>query len=557
MNVPLDPVVVRRLQQFSRRRRVLLAARGFSAGLCTFLLCLGMAAAVDWYWLLTDAQRWTLSACVYLPTMLAAWLACGRQLLKAPLSDEIAMHVEQTAPQLREKLLAAVELSADDPASLHDSPMFRSLLQGEVAEHMGRVHPSSVLPFRLVARWTIAAAVIAAVFLLLLSAPDPRFRLLAARAMLPMANLARVSRVQVEILQPVPHSLLLPEDETAAVIIQTSGGKVSTAVLESRSETTGLVSYDMQPQPESRFTANLRLEHGSVDYRILAGDAITQWHRIETRPRPRVELFTKLLQFPEYSLLPAVSSDSEDGRLEALQGTVAQLTIRPNQPVSAAELRLDPVGSEEAVVIPLTRAPEQSGAADRTPGGLWTAAVPIQDPGTYRVHLVSRETGFENVFSPRYEIRPQPDLIPRAGFVDQQQTTLLLPPDDILQLKAMAEDDLPLVSLEQQISINGEDWFSLPLQTTVVAGTEGRGVTAEWQWDLVPHTLRPGDQLLTKLSAVDRRGSRGESAPLRIVIADREFDPGRHRSCSCSRNWQNWQVSWKNKRRLPREYSSD
>ncbi|MFY8057420.1 MAG: hypothetical protein ACOVRM_06760, partial [Planctomycetaceae bacterium] len=136
--------------------------------------------------------------------------------------------------------------------------------------------------------------------------------------------------------------------------------------------------------------------------------------------------------------------------------------------------------------------------------------------------------GFENVFSPRYEIRPQPDLIPRAGFVDQQQTTLLLPPDDILQLRAMAEDDLPLVSLEQQISINGEDWMTLPLQMTEVPGTEGRGVTAAWHWDLVPHALRPGDQVLTRLSAQDRRGSHGESAPLRIVIADRDFDPERH-----------------------------
>ncbi len=528
MNIPLDPVVVRRLQQFGRRRRLLLTARGFSAGLSTFLLCLGLAAAVDWYWLLTDGQRWILSACVYLPGLLAAWLACGRQLLKAPASDEIAMHVEQSEPELREKLLAAVELAADDPASLHDSPMFRSLLQGEVAARLSKVQPSAVLPFRLVAKWTAAATVIAAIFLLLLGAPDQRFRQLAVRAMLPMANLARVSRVQVQILQPVPHSLLLPEDETAAVIVQTSGGTVSAAVLEAKSETAGVVRYEMQPQAESRFAANLRLEHGSVQYRILAGDAITQWHRITTRPRPRVELFTKLLQFPEYSQLEPVSSSGADGHLQALQGTLAQLTIQPNQPVSAAELRLDPLNSEDPVVIPLVPVTEQGTAVQPAEGGLWTAAVPIQDPGTYRVHLVSRETGFENVFSPRYEIRPQPDLIPRAGFVDQQQTTLLLPPDDILQLRAMAEDDLPLVSLEQQISINGEDWMTLPLQMTEVPGTEGRGVTAEWHWDLVPHALRPGDQVLTRLSALDRRGSHGESAPLRIVIADRDFDPERH-----------------------------
>ncbi|MFM7921524.1 MAG: hypothetical protein ACKPJJ_14980, partial [Planctomycetaceae bacterium] len=90
----------------------------------------------------------------------------------------------------------------------------------------------AVLPFRLVAKWTAVALVIAAIFLSLLAAPDPRFRQLAVRAILPMANLARVSRVQVQILQPIPHSLLLPEDETAAVIVQTSGGAVSRAVAD-------------------------------------------------------------------------------------------------------------------------------------------------------------------------------------------------------------------------------------------------------------------------------------------------------------------------------------
>ncbi|MFM7057676.1 MAG: hypothetical protein ACKO2P_12225 [Planctomycetota bacterium] len=517
MSVSLDPVVIRKLDQFARRRRLLLAARGLSACLLTFLLCLAAAACIDWYWLLTDTQRWQLSACVYIPALLAGWLVSGRQLLHAPASAEIAEHVEQSEPQLREKLLAAVDLAVDDPRGLHDSPAFRSLLQGEVAARMGRVQPSAVLPFRLAAKWVLAAAAMLVLALLPLSSSNPGFRQLALRAMLPMANLARVSRVQVRILQPSPPSQLLPRDESAAVIVETSGGTVTAAILETRAGSSGVVRTVMTAQSESRFSANLQLDSLHVDYRILAGDAITQWHRIRTSPRPRVEMFTKTLVFPEYSQLQSVTTTDTDGRLEALQGTQVTLAVQTNLAISAAELRLDEPGGNEGTVIPLQAA-----------GTTWTGVVPIQEPGTYRVHLVAKETGFSNEFSPRYEIRPQPDLIPRVGFVDQQQSTLLLPPDDILQLRAMAEDDLPLVSLEQQISINGEDWISLPLETAEVAGTEGRGVTAEWQWDLVPHGLRPGDQVLTKLSAVDRRGSRGESAPLRLVIADREFDPQRH-----------------------------
>ncbi|MFM8477196.1 MAG: hypothetical protein ACKOEO_15555, partial [Planctomycetaceae bacterium] len=353
MSVSLDPVVVRKLEQFARRRRQLLVARGLSASLLTFLLCLAAAAFVDWYWLLSDAQRWQLSVFVYLPAILAGWVVAGRQLLHAPASAEIAEHVEQSEPELREKLLAAVDLAVDDPRGLHDSPAFRSLLQGEVAARMGRVRAAAVLPFRLAARWVLAAAVICVLALLPLTSSNPGFRQLALRAMLPMANLARVSRVQVRILQPSPNSLLLPQDESAAVIVETSGGKVAAAIIETRAASTGVVRTAMAPQSESRFAANLKLDGDHVDYRILAGDAITQWHRIRTSPRPRAELFTKTLVFPEYSQLESVSTTDTDGRLEALQGTQVTLAVQTNLPVSAAELRLDQPGKDEVKVIPL------------------------------------------------------------------------------------------------------------------------------------------------------------------------------------------------------------
>ena len=92
----------------------------------------------------------------------------------------------------------------------------------------------------------------------------------------------------------------------------------------------------------------------------------------------------------------------------------------------------------------------------------------------------------------------------------------------------MAEDDLPLVSLEQGISVNGREWEMLPLETESVGESEGRQVGAAWQWDLLKHQLKAGDQVLTKLVATDRMGNTGESIPLRIVVAAQDFDPQRH-----------------------------
>lgn len=522
MSIALDPIVANKLSHFARRRMWLIIARGLCAGIVTFLLCIAIVAAIDWYWLLSDRVRWGLSAAVYLPVIVVVWMTCLRRMLHLPAREEIATQVEQSEPQLRENLLSAVELATDDPGSLHDSPVFRGLLQGKVAQQMGRIQVPNLLPMKLVAKWFLAAVAVVAVAALLLMSADPRFRQLAARALLPGANIARVSRIHVEILQPTPHSLMLAEDETIAIVAEVTGGRFDEVTLETFTEKQGTTSQPMRGRSDAEFASNIHVKTESVEYRILAGDAVTQRFRIEARPRPRVTAFQKTYEYPEYALLPNETVTEPHGDLLVLEGTKTELLLELDQQVSEAELRIDPADSDELKVIALL--PDH----DDPTGLRWKATVPVDEAAIYKVHLVSKETGFENIFSPKYEIRPQPDLIPRAGFVDQQETTLLLPPNDILALKAMAEDDLPLDRLEQHVSVNGRDWIALPLDAKPNDDTGGRHITAEWKWDLLNHKLKTGDQVVTKLVATDRKGNIGESIPLRIIVAATDFDPERH-----------------------------
>lgn len=522
MSITLDPIVSNKLRQFARRRMWLIVARGICAGLVTFLLCTAIVAAIDWYWLLGDQVRWGLSAAIYLPVVVVVWMTCVRKMMHLPAREEIASQVELSEPQLRENLLSAVELATDDPSVLHDSPVFRALLQGKVAEQMGRIQVPRLLPVKLVAKWLLAAVVIVTIAAALLLSGDGRFRQLVARAIMPGANIARVSRVNVEILQPTPHSLLLAEDETVAIVVEVTGGSFDEVTLETFTEKQGTARQPMKGRTDAEFTSNIHVMDETVEYRIMAGDAVTERFRIEARPRPRVTAFHKTYEYPDYSLLSPETVTEMHGDLLILEGTKTQLKLELDQQVSAAELRIDPADSEELTVIPLTPDPDSAN------GLQWIATVPVDVAAIYKVHLVSKETGFENIFSPKYEIRPQPDLIPRAGFVEQQEATLLLPPNDIVALKAMAEDDLPLVSLEQHVSINGLDWIALPLDAKPGDDNDGRHLMAEWQWDLLNHKLKTGDQVMTKLVATDRKGNIGESIPLRIIVAAADFDPDRH-----------------------------
>ena len=526
MSTALDPTVANKLRHFGRRRFQLLVMRGICAAIVTFLLCMAIVALVDWYWVLTEEMRWSLSGAGYFITLAVVWITSLRKLVHLPAREEIAAHVEAAEPGLRENLLSAVELATDNPAAVHDSPVFRGLLQGKVAQQMASIRIGKLLPLRLLAKWVVAALLIVAIVAIALNSPDPRFRTLAARAVLPGANIDRVSRIHVDVLQPSPNSLTVAKDETVAVIVEVSGGDVSEVTLETFTSDGKSQRQTMRGRTSAEFAANIHVTAGETEYRVLAGDAVTRKYTILAKDRPSVVAFHKTYRYPEYAGLTDKAVSEDHGDIVALAGTHTELRLKLDQTVSSAELRLDTTNSEEVTVIPLT-ADEQ---------GRWSAIVPVDEPTIYKVHLVSKETGFENIFSPRYEIRPLPDLIPRVGFVDQRETNLLLPPNDILALKGMAEDDLPLSSLEQEFSINGYEWQSLPLTVTSDESAESgdrtgdspNRISATWDWDLLGLKLKTGDQVTTRLVAVDRKGNRGESVPLRIVVSAPDFDPERH-----------------------------
>lgn len=523
MSTRLDPTIANKLAQFKRRRQRLILARGICAGIAALLACMFVVAFIDWYWLLDDRLRWGLSGAAYSIALVTFWIVSLRKVLTAPAIEDVATQIESAEPVLRENLLSAVELANDDPDAIHDSPLFRQLLQGKVAQQIQNVEMTALLPYKLVAKWIATTAAMIGLLLLLLIGGGGRFRQLATRAILPGANIARVSRIHVEILEPNPPSLVVAEDETVAIAVRISGGKVREVLLETFSDSDGTTQQPMAIRDESQFVANLHVVKGAIDYRILAGDAVTERYRIESIPRPHVESFEKEYTHPEYSQLADKVVREANGDLIALQGTKTHLTIEVDQAVTEAELRLDLADEEETKVIPLTMVDSKTDQGRR-----WETDLAVETAGIYRVHLFSERSQLENRFSPRYEIQPQPDTIPRVGFVDQNEGTLLLPPNDILALEGIAEDDLPLNDLQQQISVNGEEWLSVPLKASAVEGTEGQQINAQWKWDLVRHNLKTGDQVMTQLVATDRKGNQGKSVPLRILVAAPDFDPERH-----------------------------
>ena len=212
MSIRLDPVTVEKLEQFARRRRRLVLTRGICSAVVSFLLLMSLVALADLVWILSDTVRWSLSGLGYAGVFLVVWRTCLRPMVRIPSARELARRVELAEPGLRENLLSAIELCVDDPSQAHDSPVFRQLLQDRVGRQMEGVHVRSLLPLSLLGRWLMGAVLMVAACGVLLSLPGLSFRQLMARAIFPGANVDRVSRIQVKILQPSPPSLILPQD---------------------------------------------------------------------------------------------------------------------------------------------------------------------------------------------------------------------------------------------------------------------------------------------------------------------------------------------------------
>jgi len=504
----IDPLILAKLQAFADRRRKLIVRRGIYAAVATLLIAMMVVAFVDWAFVLPDAVRWTLSGAAYLAIIVVEWRSCWRLLLHAPGSRQLARLIEHAEPKLREDLLSAVELGDEGSGEVFDSEQFRALVQSDVAARVESLDMEQLLPTKLLRRYAFVAAGIGLGCLVAFALTGFQFGTLMMRALLPMANFARVSKVKVKIVEPSPAEMRVAQGDTLPLIIELSGQSSNKATLETFTPSGGREVVPMTPLARDRFSATIQVGRENVFYRVRAGDALTKKYQLEAVARPAVVEFQKAYTYPAYTKLQPKTVVEENGDIAALEGSQVELHLQTNQKVRDAELRIEQ--GKKATVVPLV-----------AQGNVLTAKVPIDASGIYRVHLVGADSGFENKFSPEYELRAEPDLVPQVELEAPKQD-LILPSNEIVDVQGSASDDFALAKVSQQVKINDGTW-----KETVLATEPGAKVKVERRWDLFEQGVKPGDLVTTKLVAVDLKGNRAESRPLQVTITAAGFETKR------------------------------
>jgi hypothetical protein len=509
MSTPLDPQIAAKLAAFAQRRRKLIIIRGVASGLAMLLATMMFVALVDWLFVLPDGVRWALTGVAYLAVIVTEWRSCLRLLAHAPGPKRLARLVEHAEPKLREDLLSAVELGGGEAREVVDSEQFRALLQSDVASRVEKLDMQQLLPVKLLRTYLGIAAAILLALIVGFIATGAQLGTLLMRALLPMANFARVSAVKVEIVAPNPADRVVAQGDTEPLVIRLSGRRANKAFLETFTASGGREVIQMTPVGDERFTSTIQVAREDVQYRVRAGDALTRKYQLSSLARPAVVQFAKTYTYPAYTKVAPKQLVEDHGDLAALEGSEVELRLSVNQKVKTAELRIEQ-GKQASYTVALT--PD---------GDQLLARVPLKASGVYRVHLVGADSGFENKFSPEYELRAEADLVPEVE-IELPKQDLILPANEIVDLRGTASDDQSLAKVAQLVKINDGPWLE-----TLLATEPGQRTTVERRWDLFEQGAKPGDLLTTKLVAFDRKGSRAESRPVQVTITASGFEAKR------------------------------
>lgn len=516
----LDPLIAERLRAFAQRWTRMVWVRGLCAAAVTLLVAFPAVAWLDRFLVLTEGTRWLLSLGGYAATALVFWLVAGRTLAKPPSTREFATLMEKAWPGLRGHLVAAVELAEKSAEGKNDSFAFRDLVQEGVARRVRDLRMEAVLPRALVAKWIRSASLSVCVVAGMFAVPALEFPRQLARAFVPMADIERVARTKVRVIEPAADTRWLAQGDHQPVVVELAGADTGRAELEVLAADGKAERVQMSPGSAGQFTATVPVGQGTFSFRVRAGDALTKPVTIATRARPAVVAFAKTYEAPAYAQLAARQVEEEHGNLSALEGSVADVRMRVNQPVRAGELAVVADGRTNLVAL---TAPEPD---------VVHARIPMRGAATYQVRLVAAETGLANKFSPTFEIRAEPDLAPRVT-LESPRNDLVVAPDEVIMVRGSAGDDIGLAAVAQQFQVNAGPWVEVPL---ALANKTNSPVTH--RWDLLLLGLSTGDRVGTKLVAVDLKGTRIESALAQLVVGAEQSDSTRAKALAARQQVQ-------------------
>ena len=310
---------------------------GFGAAVLAGALSLGAAIACDLALSLPVSGR--VAFCVLFWSLL---LAVSLLLILWPMVRSlpvmrVAAWIERTIPNLHNRLISALDLSRAPEARPVNPTLLKRLLE-ETRDSVAGFRVQHVANPRPVRRLLAVAAVTFVIGAALVALFQPRTTTAIARIFHPTAAILPPSWVQ---LQAVTGEVKVLKGEPLTVKAKVLRGKPESLELRLREIDGRWVTYPMEAAGTDEFTFVLGSVESSYEYQILGPRTWTAIHQIQMLYRPVVESISARIKLPDYTRIKEPQPVKEEAsQIEALLGSVVQLSVKVRRNASRGEVRL-------------------------------------------------------------------------------------------------------------------------------------------------------------------------------------------------------------------------
>jgi len=500
------------LSGYRHRRRAVHALTGAFLTLAVLVGGLLLAVLADRLFRLPPLPR-----TIFLVTITVAFLFCLVRWIVWPVMRRVsdqraAVRLGQRFPEMEEDLVTAVELSDAKRSVPGVSLSLIASALSSIAKRAAGLNVRAAVPLRplleTAAVFIIVGGILATACGLWPEAISNALR----RLMRPAGAVPFFSYVKLKVF---PGDTVIAKGDSLFLKAQISGPRsVSKVRLEARNHQEAL--RRVLPCVENTAEHEIGPLFDDLNYRMLAGDAISEWSRVRVAPPPALAAKSALLRAPEYADSVETREDELQGTLEIIEGTAVALHAQPTDRGPEPEFKC--TAHVEFGETTFDILPDSSGALRSE------FFVPKQD-GELLLTL-SDGFGLTNRLPESLFLKVVPDRMPRVRIISPGRDVFILPGDRVA-VEALAKDELGLRYLELAWRIIPKDqpgeqpnlWQKTPLKQ---GDRHCRELAGAAETNVEALGLKPGDQYEYKAAAADYAGDalfrRAYSAVYRIIV---------------------------------------
>ena len=398
--LPLPGMLERKLQAFRSRYQQVEIATGLAILVGTASLLLLVQGFVDWWLDLPRLARFILLLADLVAFAVIYHRFLHRSITTRPALNEAALHLEKKWPQLRQSVIAAVELAAGGYGSTRGSPQLVDLMLAEANQKSAPLNFNEVLPTRLLYRCLLGMGAVVLATLVIAVLTRPASLVLAERIFL--VDVPLPTRT---VVVPVTRDLVVPAGSDVELIARAEGvipnsGRVTVT------GTDGVKDFPVSGATDKPAVFSFTVHNAQSDfhYAFHLNDGHGPEFTVEVRVPPAVSGLACEQVYPDYTGLPTRKLAASD--LSLLAGSHLKITAHSTKPLKSASVILTGTKQTEAATL----------NADGTQIDA-DLPIPAKDLTGFSVHLVDTAS-VESVNDTVYSIVVIPDHPPKLKIIE-------------------------------------------------------------------------------------------------------------------------------------------